>query len=377
MWRAAVPFLLLASVAAKPVAKAAKVAKVAKVKGPPPKLNPFFESLLKWWCEAMDNEADGRCNLLFTHRHLSQTSDGTQIRGLSAQMRRYLPTSGTAQRDQFAKLVAEYCQTSEAAKSFSCKRKDPWLLPVLQGTEPFPHPDGAAAAASTATPVRPATTTASHRAAQPSVLASVLGAPQRNLSLETAFPFRLRASAANASSLTRALADARYSATPRAAAIAAAAAAATATAHDHAPTGGAGRALRAAVRAASASRAVSAVRTPAGTHPLSSGSREAARAAPDRQAAADGQAAAGAEVEPREASRFSAEDVWEMGSSRGLRLNDAQVDAIHAVITGGGAPASFAVFQARHRPPSPGCNRVWCRLLFHAIQAITAWCPRL
>ena len=116
----AVPFLLLASTAAKSVKPAVK-------KEPPPVLNPFFEKLLKWWCEAMDNEADSRCNLLFTHRHISQTSDGTQIRGLSAQMRRYVPMSGAAQRDQFALLAADFCKTTAAKTEFSCKRPDPWL----------------------------------------------------------------------------------------------------------------------------------------------------------------------------------------------------------------------------------------------------------
>ena len=101
----AVPFLLLASTAAKSVKPIVK-------KEPPPVLNPFFESLLKWWCEAMDNEADSRCNLLFTNRHISQTSDGTQIRGLSAQMRRYVPMTGAAQRDQFEQLAAEFCKTA-------------------------------------------------------------------------------------------------------------------------------------------------------------------------------------------------------------------------------------------------------------------------
>ena len=103
----AVPFLLLASTAAKSVKPAIK-------KEPPPVLNPFFESLLKWWCEAMDNEADSRCNLLFTNRHISQTSDGTQIRGLSAQMRRYVPMTGAAQRDQFEQLSAEFCKTARS-----------------------------------------------------------------------------------------------------------------------------------------------------------------------------------------------------------------------------------------------------------------------
>ena len=103
----AVPFLLLASTAAKSVKPIVK-------KEPPPVLNPFFESLLKWWCEAMDNEADSRCNLLFTNRHISQTSDGTQIRGLSAQMRRYVPMTGAAQRDQFEQLSAEFCKTARS-----------------------------------------------------------------------------------------------------------------------------------------------------------------------------------------------------------------------------------------------------------------------
>ena len=46
------------------------------------------------------------------------------------------------------------------------------------------------------------------------------------------------------------------------------------------------------------------------------------------------------------------EEVWEMGKGRGLRLNDAQVEAIHAVITGGaalphsGVQAGVAVLQA-------------------------------
>ena len=48
-----------------------------------------------------------------------------------------------------------------------------------------------------------------------------------------------------------------------------------------------------------------------------------------------------------------------MGSSKGLRLNDAQVDAIHAIITGGGtlpqgdAAASSAVLQAVAANPNP------------------------
>ena len=161
----AVPFLLLASTAAiyrpipvKSASTAAKSVKSAVKKEPPPALNPFFENLLKWWCEAMDNEADSRCNLLFTHRHISQTNDGTQIRGLSAQMRRYLPMSGAAQRDQFAQLAADFCKTTEAKKEYSCKRPDPWLQPLLRGSVAFKNPNPPAAAPITskskATPAR-------------------------------------------------------------------------------------------------------------------------------------------------------------------------------------------------------------------------------
>ena len=210
----AVPFLLLASTAAKSVKPAVK-------KEPPPVLNPFFESLLKWWCEAMDNEADSRCNLLFTHRHISQTNDGTQIRGLSAQMRRYVPMSGAAQRDQFAQLAADFCKTTEAKKEYSCKRPDPWLQPVLRGAaaykNPNPHaaapitykskstparaPDLATATALTAKPATVATSAAANTTANDHDLGHVNLLPKLSPSQQDA---ALRAGAANASSPTQA-----------------------------------------------------------------------------------------------------------------------------------------------------------------------------
>ena len=165
----AVPLLLLASTAAKSVKPAVK-------KEPPPVLNPFFEGLLKWWCETMDNEADSRCNLLFTHRHISQTSDGTQIRGLSAQLRRYVPMSGTAQRDQFEQLAADYCKSAEARREISCKKPDAWLLPVLRGSQPYKNPNPHAAAptiASSRPPPPPRPSATAFRDAP--AIASVLG----------------------------------------------------------------------------------------------------------------------------------------------------------------------------------------------------------
>ena len=113
---------------------AAKMAKEAKE--PPPMLNSFFESLLKWWCETMENEADKRCNLLFTHRHIRQTNDGTQIRGLSQQLRAFLPKSALEQREQYKALTEEFCQTAE--KPRSCTDKEVYMTPILKGTKAFP-----------------------------------------------------------------------------------------------------------------------------------------------------------------------------------------------------------------------------------------------
>lgn len=119
------------------------------MKEPPPTLNPFFESLLKWWCETMENEADKRCNLLFTHRHISQTNDGTQIRGLSQQLRAFLPRNALEQRDQFKAIAEEFCQTAE--KHRSCKDKNVYMAPVLKGAKPFTLPAHEADAASVQT----------------------------------------------------------------------------------------------------------------------------------------------------------------------------------------------------------------------------------
>ena len=134
----------------------AAVARKDTMKEPAPVLNPFFESLLKWWCETMENEADKRCNLLFTHRHISQTNDGTQIRGLSQQLRTFLPKTATEQRDQFKALTEEFCQTAE--KHRGCKDTEVYMTPILRGGTALVLPQRAAQHADAAPVHTPAAT---------------------------------------------------------------------------------------------------------------------------------------------------------------------------------------------------------------------------
>ena len=328
-------------------------------------LNSFYETLLKWWCEAMDNEADSRCNLLFTHRHISQTSDGTQIRGLSAQMLRYVPRSSHEQQQQFAKLTAEYCATAEGLRRYECKKEDPWLQPVLQGAKAFDKPTGASALAlkmPAATPtmgsaaqqaLRPAahalsrhgagvlnTTAAAKSIAEALKHASALGHPASHAAGATPQAPPLKHASAPPSSAAAHLAAAHAHAAPHA--------------HAHAPPS-------AAPPRGGATR-------PRG-HPHEHGAMPVHGAVPEHGAAArppsasstlhDSHLTARGAAEARTSAvhltpelSMSAEEVWEMGKGRGLRLNDAQVEAIHAVITGGaalphsGVQAGVAVLQA-------------------------------
>ena len=101
-----------------------------------PQLNAFWVAALQWWCETMDNEADPRCNLLFTHRHISATSDGTQIRGLSRQLNDNLPRTAAQQQKMFETMVTQFCEKA-AAPPRECGRQSAWMQPIVRGTAPL------------------------------------------------------------------------------------------------------------------------------------------------------------------------------------------------------------------------------------------------
>ena len=100
-----------------------------------PQLNAFWVAALQWWCETMDNEADPRCNLLFTHRHISATSDGTQIRGLSRQLNDNLPRTAAQQQKMFETMVTQFCEKA-AAPPRACGRQSAWMQPIVRGSAP-------------------------------------------------------------------------------------------------------------------------------------------------------------------------------------------------------------------------------------------------
>jgi len=101
-----------------------------------PQLNAFWVAALQWWCETMDNEADPRCNLLFTHRHISATSDGTQIRGLSRQLNDNLPRTAAQQQKMFETMVTQFCEKA-AAPPRECGRQSAWMQPIVRGSAPL------------------------------------------------------------------------------------------------------------------------------------------------------------------------------------------------------------------------------------------------
>ena len=103
-----------------------------------PQLNAFWVAALQWWCETMDNEADPRCNLLFTHRHISATSDGTQIRGLSRQLNDNLPRTAAQQQKMFETMVTQFCEKAAAPPATAkAGRQSAWMQPIVRGTAPL------------------------------------------------------------------------------------------------------------------------------------------------------------------------------------------------------------------------------------------------
>ena len=101
-----------------------------------PQHNDFCVAALQRWSETMDNEADPRCNLLITHRHISATSDGTQIRGLSRQLNDNLPRTAAQQQKMFETMVTQFCEKA-AAPPRECGRQSAWMQPIVRGSAPL------------------------------------------------------------------------------------------------------------------------------------------------------------------------------------------------------------------------------------------------
>merc|ERR1711971_1491051 len=88
------------------------------------RLTPMYATLLKWWCEDMDHEADPLCNLLFADRHLTQTADGTQLRGLDAMMAKHKPSTAREVSLKFGPIFSAFCEskrTKQGAYPRECK----------------------------------------------------------------------------------------------------------------------------------------------------------------------------------------------------------------------------------------------------------------
>jgi len=83
-----------------------------------PQLQDGVAAMLKWHCEDMDHEADQICGLLWSHRHLRQTHDPTQVSGLSKQMLNLTPTSPAAFELAFGDINRNYCARGNAGASW-------------------------------------------------------------------------------------------------------------------------------------------------------------------------------------------------------------------------------------------------------------------
>ena len=75
-----------------------------------PQLNNDYVNVLTWWCETMDHTADGPCDLLWTHRHMTHTGDLHQLDTLNTQMRKAAPAGGLPGKERmFGGMVQKYC----------------------------------------------------------------------------------------------------------------------------------------------------------------------------------------------------------------------------------------------------------------------------
>mmetsp|Transcript_22867 Transcript_22867/g.44390 ORF Transcript_22867/g.44390 Transcript_22867/m.44390 type:complete len:432 (-) Transcript_22867:440-1735(-) len=97
------------------------------------RLEGQYVPVLAWWCEDMDHEADPLCNLLFADRHLSQTSDGTQLRGLDQTMVSYKPRDDRAFLKTFAPVLGAFCQSPKASKVRLCSGLKDGKIRTLPG----------------------------------------------------------------------------------------------------------------------------------------------------------------------------------------------------------------------------------------------------
>lgn len=96
------------------------------------RLDPMYSVLLTWWCEETDHEADPLCNLLFADRHLTQTADGTQLRGLDATMVASKP-SAEEHNAKFNPLLSAFCAGPKSMKVRQCSPLTAGTLSTLPG----------------------------------------------------------------------------------------------------------------------------------------------------------------------------------------------------------------------------------------------------
>ena len=98
-------------------------------------LNAFWVAALQWWCEDDGQRVRPALQLsLFTHRHISATSDGTQIRGLSRQLNDNLPRTAAQQQKMFETMVTQFCEKAAAPPLCECGRSPRGCSRIVRGS---------------------------------------------------------------------------------------------------------------------------------------------------------------------------------------------------------------------------------------------------